>query len=205
MTRKDHWEKVYTTKPAEKLGWYEAHLQISIDWIRELGLPGDAPVIDVGGGASTLVDDLLDAGYDDITVLDISGKALASSRSRLAGRANLVVWLQGDITTVTLPHRHFRLWHDRAMFHFLTTPGQREAYRTILCKALMPGGDLILGVFSPEAPPTCSGLPVQRYTPEELQGFLGGEFVLKRSLRELHRTPGGVEQMYLYCHFHRTP
>lgn len=204
MTRKDHWENVYTTKPVEKLGWYKAHLQTSIEWIGELGLARNAPIIDVGGGASTLVDDLLDIGYGDITVLDISGSALESSRTRLGEKANRVVWLEGDITRVTLPHRHFQLWHDRAVFHFLTTPGQQNAYRETLCNALKHGGDVILAVFSPEAPPTCSGLPVQRYTAERLQEFLGVEFVLKRSQKELHETPGGIEQMYLYCHFRAT-
>ncbi len=201
---KTHWEKVYASKPSDRLGWYEAHLRTSLAWIAELGLTGNAPIIDVGGGASTLVDDLLDARHCAVTVLDISGPALASSRSRLGSRADLVVWLEDDITTVDLPDHYFALWHDRAVFHFLTTPELRAAYRENLARALKPGGDVLIATFAPEAPPTCSGLPVQRYSPEQLQDALGARLLLRRHKKELHITPGGVEQMYLYCHFRST-
>ena len=204
MSQKDHWEQVYTTKPSEKLGWYEPHLQTSLSWIKGLSLAVDAPIIDVGGGASTLVDDLLDAGYRSITILDISEKALSSVKARLGKKAELVTWLDGDITLVDLPTHYYELWHDRAVFHFLTVLEQQRQYRDNLLKALKPGGHLIIGTFAPEAPPTCSGLPVQRYNPEQLENTLGGEFELKRHYKELHITPGGVEQMYLYCHFRKT-
>jgi SAM-dependent methyltransferase len=204
MSQKDHWEQVYTTKPSEKLGWYEPHLQTSLSWIKELSLAVDAPIIDVGGGASTLVDDLLDAGYRSITVLDISEKALSSVKARLGKKAELVTWLDGDITSVDLPTHYYELWHDRAVFHFLTVLEHQRKYRDNLLKALKPGGHLIIGTFAPEAPPKCSGLPVQRYNPEQLENTLGGEFEVKRHHKELHITPGGVEQMYLYCHFRRT-
>ena len=203
MSQKNHWEQVYSTKLAEKLGWYKPHLQTSFTWFKELGLDADAPIIDVGGGASTLVDDLLDAGYRSITVLDISEKALSSVSARLGKKAELVTWLNGDITSVDLPTHHYELWHDRAAFHFLTEHDQQRQYRDNLLKALKPGGNLIIGTFAPEAPPKCSGLPVQRYTQEQLRNSLGGEFELKRHHKEQHITPGGVQQMYLYCHFRR--
>jgi SAM-dependent methyltransferase len=204
MSQKDHWEQVYSTKPTEKLGWYEPHLQTSLSWIKGLSFAVDAPIIDVGGGASTLIDDLLDAGYRSITVLDISEKALSSAKARLGKKVGLVTWLDGDITSVDLPTHSYELWHDRAAFHFLTMLEQQRKYRDNLLKALKPGGHLIIGTFAPEAPPKCSGLPVQRYSPEQLENTLGGEFELKRHHKELHITPGGVEQMYLYCHFRRT-
>jgi len=204
VSRKDHWERVHSTGPPEKLGWYVPHLKTSLSWIKGLGLAVEASIIDVGGGASTLIDDLLDAGYRSITVLDISENALSSAQARLGKKAELVTWLKGDITSVDLPTHYYELWHDRAVFHFLTVLEQRRKYRDNLQRALKPGGHLIMGTFAPEAPPKCSGLPVQRYSPEELQNALGGEFELKRHHKKLHITPGGVEQMYLYCHFRRT-
>lgn len=204
MSQKEHWEQVYSTKPTEELGWYERHLQTSLRWIKELNPGADAPIIDVGGGASTLVDDLLDAGYRSITVLDISRKALSSVKTRLSGNSQAVTWLVGDVTTVDLPVHYYALWHDRAVFHFLTTGEQQRRYRDNLLKALKPGGHLVIGTFAPEAPPKCSGLPVHRYNPEQLAQTLGGELELKRHHKELHITPGGVEQMYLYYHFRRS-
>ncbi|MEE9551753.1 MAG: class I SAM-dependent methyltransferase [Gammaproteobacteria bacterium] len=203
-TSQDHWEKVYSTKPTEKLGWYEPHLQISLRWINDLGLSKDAHIIDIGGGVSTLVDDLLGKAYKSITVLDLSKSALSSVKVRLGKAADSVTWLEGDITTIDLPEQYYELWHDRAVFHFLTVLDQQRKYRDNLLKALKPGGHLIIGTFAPEAPPKCSGLSVQRYSPEQLENTLGGEFELKRHHKELHITPGGVEQMYLYCHFRRT-
>ena len=203
MNQKRHWEEVYTNKPADRLGWYEPHLLTSLKWIKELGLARDAGIIDIGGGASTLIDDLLQDNHTAVTVLDISGKALSVARARLGIKSEAVIWLTGDITSIDLPEDYYDLWHDRAVFHFLTTPLQREQYRKNLLKALKPGGYLIIGTFAPEAPPKCSGLPVQRYSVEQLQNTLGGEFELQQHLKELHVTPGGVEQMYLYCQFRR--
>ncbi|WP_455202945.1 class I SAM-dependent methyltransferase [Kaarinaea lacus] len=203
MNKKDHWEQVYSQKSIEELGWYKTHLSTSLNWIKELNLNADAPIIDVGGGASTLVDDLLIEGYQSITVLDISEKALSSVKTRLADKSKLVISLAGDITTTDLPIHYFELWHDRAVFHFLTEAEQQRKYRDNLLKALKSGGHLIIGTFAPEAPPQCSGLPVQRYSLEQLASTLGKEFELKRHHKELHVTPGGVEQMYLYCQFRR--
>jgi len=203
MNQKDHWEQVYSTKLTEKVGWYKRHLQTSLDWIKGLSLAADAPIIDVGGGASTLVDDLLGVGYRSITVLDISKEALCSVKERLGKKAKMVTWLNGDITSLVLPGDHYELWHDRAVFHFLTELDQRQKYRETLLKAIKPRGHLIIGTFTPEAPPKCSGLPVQRYNLEQLQDTLGPEFELVRHHKENHVTPGGLEQMYLYCCFRR--
>ena len=203
MSPKEHWEKVYSSKPTEKLGWYAPHLQTSSSWITELVPATDAPIIDVGGGASTLVDDLLDAGYRAITVLDLSPQALSIAKARLGDKAKLVSWLDGDVTSIDLPDQYFELWHDRAVFHFLLEPEQQRRYRDQFVKALKPGGHLIIGTFALEAPPKCSGLPVQRYAPGQLEKTLGDEFELVRHHNELHVTPGGVEQLYLYCLFRK--
>ena len=204
MNKREHWEGVYSTRPTDKLGWYKPHLETSLKWIKELGLDKNARIIDVGGGASTLVDDLLSEGYRSITVIDLSKKALSLSKARLGERAELVTWFEEDITSVDLPVHYYDLWHDRAVFHFLTTTGQQTQYRENLEKALKPGGHLIIGTFAPEAPPKCSGLPVQRYTPEKLASTLCEGFELMQCQKELHVTPGGVEQMYLYSHFRRS-
>jgi 2-polyprenyl-3-methyl-5-hydroxy-6-metoxy-1,4-benzoquinol methylase len=204
MTQKDHWEKVYSTRRTETLGWYQPHLRISLNWINDINLALEAPIVDIGGGASTLAEDLLNAGYHSITVLDISEKALSFAKGHLGDKAALVTWLEGDVTSVHLPTSYYELWHDRAVFHFLTVHEHRRQYRDNLMKALKPRGHLIISTFAPEAPPKCSGLPVQRYTPKQLEDTLGDQFELRRHHKELHITPGGVEQMYLYCYFRRT-
>lgn len=203
MSQTDHWDRVYSLKRPDQLGWYESHLWTSLTWIRECGLTLDAPIIDVGGGASTLVDDLLETGYQSITVLDISEHALAVTKSRLGKKATMVSWLVGDITSLELPSDYYQLWHDRAVFHFLTEPHRQRKYRASLVKSLKRDGRLIIGTFAPEAPPTCSGLPVQRYNHEQLQNSFGAGFELRRHQKELHITPSGVEQMYLYCDFRK--
>ena len=204
MNQKDHWEQAYSSNQTEKLGWYAPHLQTSLSWIKGLELDMDDPIIDVGGGASTLVGDLLEADYRSITVLDISATALAAVKARLGKSAELVNWLEGDVTSLDLPSQYYELWHDRAVFHFLTEPEQQRLYRDKLVNALKPGGHLIIGTFAPEAPPRCSGLPVQRYNLEQLANTLGEVFELQHHKQELHITPGGVEQMYLYCHFRKS-
>jgi SAM-dependent methyltransferase len=179
-------------------------LETSLGWIKALDLDLAAQIIDVGGGASALADDLLDLGYHSITVVDLSGRALALARQRLGPDAGKVHWLEGVITSLPLAASQYDLWHDRAVFHFLTTAPGRQHYREVLVRALRPGGDLIMATFAPEAPPQCSGLPVQRYSAEELSAMLGVEFELLRHKKQMHITPGGVEQMYLYCHFRKS-
>lgn len=203
MDQRHHWERTYSSHQAEKLGWYVPHLKTSLRWIKRLDLGADAPIIDVGGGASTLVGDLLDAQYRSITVLDISAKALSSVRAGLGKRAELVNWLEGDIISLDLPSQYYQLWHDRAVFHFLTEVEQQRQYRDKLVSALKPGGHLIIATFAPEAPSRCSGLPVQRYSREQLESTLGREFELQRQKQEWHTTPAGVKQRYLYCHFRK--
>ena len=204
MDQKKHWEKVYQENQVNEVGWYTPRLETSLRWIKALNLNRDAGIIDVGGGASTLVDDLAREGYHPVTVVDLSRKALELSRKRLGEKGDAITWIVGDITEVSLPENNYGLWHDRAVFHFLTTPELRQLYKEDLLKALKPGGDLILAVFAPEAPPQCSGLPVGRYTVSELECTFGPEFELKKYLKKLHTTPGGVGQMYLYCHFKKS-
>ncbi len=201
MNQRKHWDKVYSKTPIDKVGWYKPHLDTSLKWIKELNLPNDARLIDIGGGASTLVDDMLGHGFNSITVLDLSKKALSWARERLGDRAEFVTWIDGDITSIELPTNHYNLWHDRAVFHFLTEPEQKERYRNALLRTLKTTGHLIISTFAPEAPPKCSGLPVERYSADKLKSTLGKEFELQRHHKELHITPSGVEQMYLYCHF----
>ena len=200
-----HWERVYTRTPVDRVGWYRPHLDTSLRLIEELDLSTDAHIIDVGGGASTLVDDLLAMGFTRITVLDISPTALAIAKQRLGNRARQVQWLEGDITTISLPQAHYDVWHDRAVFHFLVDPVQREQYLQRLRHALKPGGHLIIATFSPAAPPKCSGLPVERYTLDRLRDVLGGAFEVRAWREEEHITPGGVHQPYLYACFYYRP
>jgi SAM-dependent methyltransferase len=201
MSRREHWERVYSSKPPDRLGWYTPRLQTSLDWITELSLGANAPIIDVGGGASTLVDDLLGRGYSAITVLDLAAPALQLIKARLGEKSSTVTLLCGDVTEIELGENAFELWHDRAVFHFLTDAGDRDRYRANLCRALRPGGHVIIGTFAPGAPPRCSGLPVQRYDLDLLHETLGDAFELRRHQQEMHVTPGGVEQLYLYCEF----
>lgn len=203
MSQKDHWEQVYSTKRPEEVGWYASHLHLSLNWIKELNLQADSPIIDVGGGVSTLCDDLLKEGFESITVLDISKQALSGLKERVGVKGERIKWLDADITEFDLPKNSYLVWHDRAVFHFLTEPEQQQKYRDNLLKALKPGGHLIIGTFSLEAPSSCSGLPVQRYSKESLEDVLDGEFEFERQHKELHITPGGVEQMYLYCQFRK--
>ncbi len=204
MNRIDHWQQVYSSKLVQEVGWYTAQLSTSVGWIADLNLDPTDPIIDVGGGASTLVDDLVDKGYRDISVLDLSEKALSVARKRLGKRSNSVNWIQGDVTEAALESNHFALWHDRAVFHFLVESEQQLKYRENLLQALRPGGHFIIGCFELEAPPQCSGLPVQRYSAESLRAIIGTGFELKQHRKELHQTPSGLEQQYLYCRFQRT-
>ena len=196
-----HWEQAYRDKPPERQGWYAPELTTSVSWIRSLRLPPSAPVIDVGGGASTLVDSLLGDGYESVTVLDIASAALHAAKARLGASATDASWVNGDIRTVALRAAYYAVWHDRAAFHFLTDESDQDIYRRQLLHALAPGGHVIIGAFAPAAPPKCSGLPVRRYSVQALQSAFGKRFKLVRHQTQLHVTPGGIEQMYLYCHF----
>ncbi len=255
MQPQSHWENVYSNKAANALSWYQPHASVSLELIRHVTLNRPASLIDVGGGASTLVDDLLggcrtwgaesekrpqrgqflpdlqahspamgqkdgekwtaavdlqpaipksdsllDMEFAEVSVLDISEAALNASRRRLRERAARVRWLQGDITTLALPAAAYDIWHDRAVFHFLTDPDQRAAYVAQVRRAVRPAGHVIVATFAPDGPDHCSGLPVVRYAPEALLAQFGAAFELIEHRREEHLTPSGAIQRFVYCH-----
>lgn len=200
MQPKEHWERVYSTKPATGVSWFQPHAEQSLRLIEGTGLPPSAAIIDVGGGASTLVDDLLATGYSAVTVLDLSSVALKAAQQRLGTAAEGVRWVEADITKVRLPLHAYDLWHDRAVFHFLTTPEQRHAYVAAVLRAVKPGGHVIVSTFAEDGPLQCSGLPVMRYTADGLHAEFGASFELVRHEEEAHRTPSGGTQKFVYCY-----
>ena len=202
MDNKSHWESVYRRTALDRVSWYQADPEPSLRLIRQ-AIPVDAALIDVGGGASMLPDSLLSVGYHRITVLDLSSAALAAARTRLGRRAARVTWVEGDVLETTFPHGGFDLWHDRAVFHFLTNAPDRLRYVDQLRRALAPDGHVVIATFAPDGPTHCSGLEVARYSPEELHAELGPEFRIVSSLRHEHHTPGGQTQAFTYCLFRR--
>jgi SAM-dependent methyltransferase len=198
-----HWQRIYQTTSATDASWYQPVPQASLDLIRSTGLPASAPIIDVGGGDSQLVDHLLDSGYSDVTVLDIAPAALERARARLGAAAAEVDWIAADVTGFR-PQRRYALWHDRAAFHFLVTPAERQKYLTVLTAALAPYGHLILATFGPEGPTQCSGLPTQRYSEDDLGDLLRPSFQLRRQGLETHRTPTGRDQQFLWSWWQAT-
>ncbi len=203
MTDKAHWDRIYAGKADEALSWYQRHADRSLALIEATGLGRDAAIIDVGGGASTLVADLLHRGYSKLWVLDISSAALAAARRRLGDDAERVHWVDADVTRVELPPDHFDIWHDRAVFHFLTGAEERDAYVAQASAALRPGGHLIIATFAEDGPEQCSGLPVARYDAQTLQAAFGDAWALLHTETEAHRTPAGVLQRFRYCHLQR--
>jgi SAM-dependent methyltransferase len=201
MDAKAHWEHIYITKSPTQVSWYQERADCSLRLIQRAGIPPAAPIIDVGGGASTLVDDLLRAGFQSLTVLDISATALQLARQRLGRAADKVTWIEADITQTVLPRHGYALWHDRAVFHFLTQPSDRRRYLDALRHSIVRGGHVLVATFAPDGPPQCSGLDVLRYSPESLQGQFGRSFELVDSVRETHHTPWGGEQKFLYCYW----
>jgi len=204
MDHKQHWDEVYAQKAEDAVSWFQPRPETSLALIASAGLTQTDALIDVGGGASRLVDALLSEGFTDVTVLDIAAAALEKSRTRLGKDADRVRWIAADVTRWT-PERRYRLWHDRAVFHFLTTPAERLAYRRALEAALEPGGTAIIASFALDGPERCSGLPVQRYAPETLAAELGPAFRLKGFRREEHRTPAGKIQRFQYSLFRFNP
>ena len=199
MNRQSHWERVYHTKAPDQVSWYQPEPRLSLELIQEAAPSRSARIIDVGGGASTLVDGLLAAGYQDITVLDIASEALARSRQRLGAAGDQVRWLQADILADPLPAAEFDIWHDRAVFHFLTSDADRDRYVERVRSSLRPAGHVIVATFAHDGPAKCSGLPVTRYAPDALAARFGAALVLVRSVREEHVTPAGVLQPFTYC------
>jgi len=195
-----HWERVYRNKRSTEVSWYAPHLGVSLRLIEAAAPRRDAAIIDVGGGEATLVDDLLDRGYLHVSVLDLSLTALDVAKARLGGHAGAVGWLCGDVTTFPFWSHQYDVWHDRAVFHFLTSPRDRAAYVRQVAHAVKPGGHVIVATFGPEGPTKCSGLDVVRYEPYALHDEFGPAFDLMKHETELHRTPGGVFQQFTYCY-----
>jgi SAM-dependent methyltransferase len=201
-SRQAHWNEVYATKAADKVSWFQARAAMSMRLIATSGASENTAIIDIGGGASVLSDQLLDAGFGDVTVLDISERALRLIKDRLGARAAEVHWIVSDVLAWT-PARAYDIWHDRAVFHFLIDENERGAYRSVLAKGLRKGGTLILGTFADDGPERCSGLPVHRWSADALARELGREFRLSESLREDHRTPWGAVQPFTWARFER--
>ena len=201
MDAKQHWEEVYATTPDTEVAWFQEHADTSVKMIRDTGAPLTARLIDVGGGASRLADDLLDLGYRDLTVLDLSARALEYAKARLGARAERVRWIEADVLRAGLGEASLDVWHDRAVFHFLTEESDRKAYVAQVLRSVRPGGSLIVATFAEDGPDRCSGLPVVRYDSDALQEEFGGAFRLLDHRKESHRTPGGREQSFSYCRF----
>jgi len=200
MNHKQHWEQVYTTKASDSVSWFQEHADQSLRLIKGTALAKDAAIIDVGGGASRLIDDLVAEGYIDLTVLDLSSAALVVAKQRLGTQADAVHWVEGDITHAEFPLHRFDIWHDRAVFHFLTNPTDRHAYVERVMHAVRPGGHVIIATFAEDGPEKCSGLPVMRYQPETLHAEFGDSFLLITHEKEAHRTPFGTVQQFVYCY-----
>jgi len=200
MDAKSHWEKVYRTKQPDEVSWYRPHLEVSLRLTEEAAPNRDAQIIDVGGGESTLVDDLLAREYRGLSILDVSSTALHVAKERLGVHGQAVNWLCGDVTTFAFARHQYDVWHDRAVFHFLTNARDRVAYVRQVAHAVKPGGHVIVATFGPEGPTTCSGLNVVRYNPDSLHSEFGTSFHLVNHLIELHRTPTGASQQFIYCH-----
>ncbi len=204
MDRQAHWQKVYEAKPEDQVSWFQAHPTVSLALIGEAGLGADAKIIDVGGGASRLVDHLLAAGHGAITVLDIAPAALERARRRLGERADRVAWVVADVTGWT-PTARFDLWHDRAVFHFLIDAADRAAYGAVMAAAVPLGGHAIVATFAPDGPERCSGLLVRRYDAEGLAAEFAPHFESMGATTEDHLTPSGKVQRFQYVRLRRRP
>lgn len=200
MDTKTHWEKIYSTTAPDAVSWYRAHLETSLALVERAAPDRSSAIIDIGAGESTFVDDLLRRGYQNLTVLDVSQTAIDATKQRLGAAADKVHWLVGDILEIPLQGAAYDLWHDRAVFHFLTDAKQREAYVRQVARAVKPGGHVIVSTFGPEGPTKCSGLDVMRYDADSLHDEFGGRFRLVESSKELHQTPRGATQQFLYCY-----
>ena len=199
MDARSHWENVYASKAPDAVSWYRPHLETSLDLIEKVAKAHSTSIIDVGGGESTLVDDLLAHEYSNLSVLDVSPTAIDVTKRRLGYAAERVHWIIGDITNAELAPSAYDLWHDRAVFHFLRSVNERAAYVRQVAKAVRPGGHVLVSTFGPEGPTKCSGLEVVRYDAESLHAEFGVRFRLLESLKELHKTPFGTTQQFLYC------
>ena len=200
MDPKQHWQNVYTNKPADQVSWFEHSPDVSLDYIAKTRINKHQAIIDVGAGASRLVDGLIELGYNDITCMDISQQALNISRQRLGNKSPVVNWLSADVTRLDIDKR-FDVWHDRAVFHFLTEPADRENYIKALHKHVKKEGQIILATFAPGGPQKCSGLDIVQYDPDSLAKELGNGLELQRSSFHTHKTPWDSAQKFCFCHF----
>jgi SAM-dependent methyltransferase len=200
--RSSHWETVYAIRGENQVSWFQESPAISLALIRATQATKDAAIIDIGGGASRLADALLHEGYRSIAVLDLSAHALEAAKTRIGASSDRIDWIVADVTSWT-PARTYDVWHDRAAFHFLTTPGDRAAYRDRLRRAVIAGGHVIIGTFALDGPEKCSGLPVQRYDGKSLAAELGSEFELVETRTEMHRTPWDSTQSFQFSRFRR--
>lgn len=199
-SRREHWERLYRSKRSDELSWFQPRPETSLELIKLAGCGPSSHIIDVGGGTSHLVDVLVAQGYRHVTVLDIASLALKEARQRLGEQAGRVIWVEADITSASL-EQTFDMWHDRAVFHFLTEAKDRAAYVRVLKKSLNLGGHAVVATFAEDGPTHCSGLPVVRYNPISLLRELGEGFELVETRQELHRTPAGHGQSFVYCLF----
>jgi SAM-dependent methyltransferase len=200
MSSREYWDEIYTSKKTDDVSWYRPHLDRSFAFLEQAQVGTGDAVIDVGGGASTFVDDLLDRGFTNVTVLDVSPAALEAARARLGSRASAVRWICADVTSAPLPAGRYDFWHDRAVFHFLRDPIARDRYVAAARRALKPGGHIVVATFGPHGPEKCSGLEVMRYSPDALHDEFGSDFTKVGSATEAHVTPWGSEQEFIYCY-----
>ena len=203
--RKNHWEHIYSDRKATEVSWYQKRPDYSLELISAMGLNVAARIIDIGAGASTLIDYLLDVGYQNLTVLDIASSAIEQAKTRLGDRADDVIWLEHDITepdvAELISNGLYDVWHDRAVFHFLTDAQDRKAYVNTLTRVLKPGAQAIIATFALNGPEKCSGLEIVRYSPESMSTVLGNSFRLVETRQEDHVTPSGSLQSFVYCRF----
>ena len=199
MTRATHWNSIYTNLPPQRVSWFQPHLALSLELLERASLSRSTRIIDVGAGASTLIDDLLDCGVQAVTALDISAAALQVARERLHERSERVRWIVSDVTELDLPPSSIDIWHDRATLHFLTDPQDAAKYIEVASHVVAPGGYALIGGFANDGPEQCSGLPVVRRDPEEIAQLFAKEFELLEARRETHRTPGGTAQNFAYA------
>ena len=202
MQQKQHWEKVFETKADTEKSWFQSYPETSVQFIKELNIPKDAAIIDVGGGDSYLVDALVQEGYKDITVLDISGKALQNTQKRLGKNAGKVKWIESDVLHFHPPQK-YDCWHDRAVFHFVTDDHEIKDYKKQIADSVKEEGKLIVGTFSEKGPEKCSGLPVHRYSQQQLTDTLATNISKIKCIEEIHQTPFNTMQSFTFCSFQK--
>ena len=203
VTSKSHWDSVYATKEPDSVSWFQKSAKLSLSYIQQASLNFTSPIIDVGGGASRLVDALQSKGYRNLTVMDISNESLERSKSRLGNFADSVDWIVADITRVKLPENNYQFWHDRAVFHFLTQPSDRNAYLNQLKHSVKSGGYILIATFAEDGPTECSGLPIVRYDIDTLNYLLKEFAEPVANVRESHATPFGTQQSFVYGYWRK--